>query len=247
MLSFKHFLALSETDASLLVEGGNIWKGDLATQRIKQADVAPTVKWLEQVTGLPLVDNMIGSTGKTPTSGDIDVVVDAEKVNKDDLAAKLLAWAKAKDPNALVKKGGVNVHFRTPVKGDARNGYVQTDFMFLPDLEFVKWSTTPTTVSKFKAVHRTIVMASIARSLGLRWSYMHGLSTRTSDKLLRGGKDPEYIADVLLGPAASANDLETVESILAKLQNDPKRGEKLADAKETLGKEGIDLRSMIDI
>jgi hypothetical protein len=111
MLSFKGFLALSLADVSLLIEGGNIWKGDLATQRINQADVEPTVKWLEKLTGLSLIDSMIGSTGKTPTSGDIDLVVDVKKVNKNDLATKLLAWSKANDPKALVKKSGANVHF----------------------------------------------------------------------------------------------------------------------------------------
>lgn len=236
MLSFKDFLALSETDVSFLTEGGNIWKGDLATQRINQADVASTVKWLEKVTGLPLVDNMIGSTGKTPSSGDIDLVVDAEKTNKDELEAKLLAWSKANDPRALVKKSGVSVHFRTPVKGDARNGYVQTDFMFLPDLKFVKWSTTPTARSNFKAVFRTILLASVAKALGLRWSYMHGLTVRASENPLRDGKDPEYIAKILLGPSATGKDLDSVESIMSKLQNDPQREEKIADAKETFAK-----------
>jgi len=236
MLSFKGFLALSETEADLLVEGGNIWKGDLATQRIKQADVASTVKWLEQVTGLPLVDNMIGSTGKTPSSSDIDLVIDAEKVNKDQFAAKLLAWSKTNDPKALVKKGGISVHFRTPVNGAARNGYVQTDFMFLSDLNFVKWSTTPTAKSNYKAVFRTILLASVAKALGLRWSYMHGLTMRTSDNALRGGKDPDHIAKTLLGPSAGAKDIESVESIMAKLQDDPQREEKIADAKETFAK-----------
>ena len=49
----------------ILNEGGNIFKnaeGQPATQRINQADVEPTLKWLEKITGLNHVDNMLGST-----------------------------------------------------------------------------------------------------------------------------------------------------------------------------------------
>jgi len=54
-------------------EGGNVFKdadGVVATKRINQTDVKPTIQWLEQLTGLPLMDNMLGSTGQKPTSGD---------------------------------------------------------------------------------------------------------------------------------------------------------------------------------
>ena len=49
-----------------ITEGGNVFKladGSEATQRINKADVVPTVQWLEGLTGLNLVDNMLGSTG----------------------------------------------------------------------------------------------------------------------------------------------------------------------------------------
>jgi hypothetical protein len=48
-------------------EGGNVFKdadGAITTTRINQTDVKPTVQWLEQLTGLPLMDNMLGSTGQ---------------------------------------------------------------------------------------------------------------------------------------------------------------------------------------
>ena len=58
--------------AYFLNEGGNIFK---TTSRIERKDVLPTVKQLEQITGLPLVNNMLGSTGKAADSGDIDLVL----------------------------------------------------------------------------------------------------------------------------------------------------------------------------
>ena len=50
----------------LLNEGGNIFKdetGNPVTTRINQADVDPTLQFVEKITGLPLVDNKLGSTG----------------------------------------------------------------------------------------------------------------------------------------------------------------------------------------
>jgi hypothetical protein len=76
----------------MLTEGGNVFKdadGVSRTQRINLADIGPTVAWLERVTGLPLSDNMLGSTGLKPTSGDLDLAVDSNKIAKDDLVRQL--------------------------------------------------------------------------------------------------------------------------------------------------------------
>ena len=73
-------------------EGGNVFKdadGAIATKRINQTDVKPTVQWLEQLTGLPLMDNMLGSTGLKPTSGDLDLAVDPQTISKQELESKL--------------------------------------------------------------------------------------------------------------------------------------------------------------
>ena len=80
----------------ILKEGGNVFKdpnGQIATTRINQADVSPTLAWLEKITGLDLQNNTLGTTGKAPTSGDLDVAIDQSKVTKDQLADKLNQWA----------------------------------------------------------------------------------------------------------------------------------------------------------
>ena len=54
----------------ILNEGGNVFKdpnGQIATTRINKADVAPTLDWLEKVTGLELKANTLGTTGLAPT------------------------------------------------------------------------------------------------------------------------------------------------------------------------------------
>ena len=71
----------------ILKEGGNVFKdqnGRILTQRINQTDVNPTLAWLEMLLpGLDLQNNKLGSTGLKPTSGDLDIAVDANVVSKD--------------------------------------------------------------------------------------------------------------------------------------------------------------------
>ena len=79
-----------------LFEGGNVFKladGQPATTRISRENVVPTVQWLEQLTGLNLVDNMLGSTGRKETSGDLDLGIDETKITKDVLIQQLLSVA----------------------------------------------------------------------------------------------------------------------------------------------------------
>ena len=113
-----------------LFEGGNVFKGEDGnplTQRINLADVKPTVQYLERISGLPLLDNMLGSTGKKPTSGDLDLAVDASKHTKDQLYNTLKS--KGIEVTDLAKSGD-SVHYKCPINGDPMNGYVQVDFMF---------------------------------------------------------------------------------------------------------------------
>lgn len=225
-------------ESRTLTEGGNIWKADLATIRINRADVVPTVQFLEKVTGLKLLDNMLGSTGKKDTSGDLDLAVDATTNNKATLEAKLQAWAKKKDPTALTKKSGISVHFRTPIKGDPKNGYVQTDFMFVPDLKFAKWGMEAVP-SKYKGADRQVLFASIAKSLGYKWSAQSGLLDRATNEPIPGGKDKATVAKLLLGPQAKADDITSVESILDVVMTQPDADAKLADFRDNMAKSGV--------
>jgi hypothetical protein len=225
----------------ILSEGGNIFKGDLATTRIDLADVAPTVKWLEKYTGLPLADNMLGTTGRKSSSGDLDLGVDMSSISKDELVNRLtkVAAAMKVDPRDVIKKSGISVHFRTPIAGDPNKGFVQSDFMFTDDLEWTKFALAASGTSSYKGAHRHMVMASISKAMGLKWSPTMGLQTRDTGKLL--SKDPDDIAEILLGKGKTSKDLESVETLLAALKDDPQRDEKLLDARETMAKEGIKL------
>ena len=71
----------------ILSEGGNIFKdedGNPVTQRINQADVDPTLAWVEAITGIPHKDFKLESTGIRSTSGDMDIAVNQNEVDKAD-------------------------------------------------------------------------------------------------------------------------------------------------------------------
>lgn len=230
--------------SNLLKEGGNAFKdetGTILTKRIDRADVLPTIKWLETITGLELTDNLLGTTGKNTTSGDLDVAIDANAVNKNEFAAKLESYItdQGGNPKEWVKKSGVSVHFKTPIKGDEANGFVQADFMF-GEPDWMKFSMQGAAEgSDYKGAHRHILLASIAKAKGMKWSFQNGLTNRESSELI--SKDPNEIAKKLLGQMTSAKDLATVESILNVVQRLPDYDNLVADARETLGKEGVTL------
>ena len=221
----------------ILAEGGNVFKnqdGSEATQRISRDNVVPTVQWLEQLTGLNLVDNMLGTTGKKESSGDLDLAVDANKVSKDVLIQQLLA----KGINqADIRKSGDSVHLKTPILGDPNNGYVQTDFMFgNPDWQ--RWSLRGAGEgSPYKGVHRQVLMASIAKAQGMKWSYKNGLVDRETNEII--SQNPTEIAQKLIGGTPA--DLESVETIIAKIKPRADYEQLVADAKETFARENLSL------
>jgi hypothetical protein len=221
--------------ANNLYEGGNVFKltdGQPATTRISRENVVPTVQWLEQLTGLNLVDNMLGSTGRKETSGDLDLGIDETKITKDVLIQQLLKrGVKAED----IKKSGDSVHLKTPILGDAANGYVQTDFMF-GDPEFQKFALN-TGESDYKGVHRAILLASIAKAQGMKWSYKNGLVDRETNEIIT--KNPQEIAEKLINGTTA--DLSSVESIVKKIKARPDYEELVKDAREAFERDKLTL------
>ena len=234
-----------------LSEGGNVFKGpkgEPLTQRINRQDVPATVQWIEQVTGLDFSSEVgedgiptrwLGSTGKAPSSGDLDLAVDLNEVSKEQLAGILSQFvqSQALDPREWVKKGG-EVHLKTPIAGDANRGFVQTDFMFFPNLDWGQFFYGGGTDSVYKGMNRNVLMSSIAKKLGLKVG-ANGMFSRATNQLVQGGLDPDYVASVLLGQGATRANLKNVESIYAALANDPDRDTKLADFRGYLAGEGL--------
>jgi hypothetical protein len=224
-----------------LLEGGNVFKdaeGQPLTQRINQSDVPATVAWLEQLTGIEFPrERWLGSTGKAPTSGDMDLAVDANEVSKEQLAQKLTQWIVSHKlpPAEWIKKGG-EIHLRTPIQGRPELGYVQTDFMFFPNLDWGTFYYNQGAGSAYKGMNRAVLMSSLAKHQGLKLG-ANGLFSRTSNQLVT--MDPDETAKMILGPRATRDNLSTVETIFAALAKDKDKEVKIKDFREYLTKEGL--------
>jgi len=227
----------------ILKEGGNVFKdasGRILTQRINQADVAPTLAWLDlMLPGLDLQNNTLGSTGRKPTSGDLDLAVDANQVSKEQLSTRLTQWCQSHGfkPEDYIKKSGISVHFKTPITGNPNSGYVQTDFMFLTNVPFSKFVLSAAPDSEYSGSARNVLMNSIAKSMGYKLNQNSGIADRATNKVI--SDDPDKIARLLLNKQATSKDLHSVETIVAALEGDAKRDAKLADAREHFAKIGV--------
>ena len=246
---------------TILKEGGNVFKTDKGaiTQRIATADVQGSIDFIEKITGLTFdEEDWLGTTGKKNdpdgafeknSSGDLDLNTDANKVSKEQLIAKLSAWLKSqgvpeedimnqgrKKTDGWIHNAGDQVHFRTPIKGSDKNGFVQTDFMFTNNPNFQRGAKRGGT-AQFGGKDRAILLSAIARGRGLKFSPKFGLvDPEQGDKVVADTWDK--IAPMLLGKGAKEADTHTVETMLAKLKSDPNYEELIAPWKEAMEKAG---------
>jgi len=181
----------------------------------------------------------LGSTGRAPTSGDLDLAVDTAEASKEQIAAALTQYvaSQGQDPREWVKKAG-EVHFKTPIGGDASRGFVQTDFMFFSNVDWGTFFYAGGTDSAYKGMIRNVLMSSLAKHQGLKVG-ANGMFSRTTNQLLPNGLDPDYVATVLLGRGRTREDLKNVETIYQALARDPERDAKLKDFREFLAREGL--------
>jgi hypothetical protein len=246
-------MRLHEFSIKRITEGGNIFKdpsGQSLTQRIQRSEIKPTIRWMEEITGLPLLDNTLGSVGKKENSGDLDIAVDQNAITKDELVARLTKWAAAQDgdPKDWIRKSGVSVHFKTPIQGNPKLGFVQTDFMFGDDIEQMKFGLfSAGEASKYSGADRNLLMSSLAKSLpgDLKYSWQKGLIKRSTSEPIT--KNPNEVAYRLLGKGHNRDDLDSVETIMAAVSKDSKRLaglRKLVDVlRNTEGKKASEAKS----
>lgn len=207
--------------------------GEVITKRINRQDIDPTLRSLEPFVKIPLVNNTIGSVGKKASSGDIDVLVDPHMITKDQLIKGLLDYVKArygKVEGEWIKKSGISVHFKMPILDDPRNGYAQIDFMFSQggpaETDWMKFSMySAGDASTYSGADRNLLLSSLAKSQGLKYSWQKGLIHRDTEQLI--SKDPDQIARQLLGPAYDHTALLSVETIQHALDEQPDRKDDL--------------------
>ncbi len=228
--------------------GGAIWSKE--TRRVTKIEALNTISWLETLLHIPLMGNMLGSTGIAETSGDIDLGLEFHTISKEELRNKLTDWIKVHWSAAYhdyirqwIKNNGINVCFKAPINGRLHNGFtgfVQTDFMFGEDLEWMKfvYRANIPEGSPYKGFHRHILMSSIVKSLNPKWKWNQivGLVHRHDPSDILISNQPEEIARLLLGNDAVVSDLDNVESIYKALENDPLREAKVKDFEDNIAK-----------
>lgn len=170
----------------------------------------------------------VGSAA-TPTpgkrSGDLDVIVDSNAVmsffnSKDAKEAKqqLSQYIKDKGYNTAVI--GTNVHVQMPLGSDSH----QLDIMVVDNAPSIaKFHTHDIPQgSPYKGIHKQLAISKIAKAKGMLWSAWKGLFKR--DEKGKAGEfisnNLDEIAQVLLGANRNANDLGSLESILATMPKD---------------------------
>ncbi len=204
---------------NILKEGGNIFQG---TADFDQKIIPDMMKQINGVMTKAGVKALPIGSGATPQagkmSGDLDMIADAGQLIKnlkapDVKTAKIELEKMFQQAGFETKKTGQIVHVKTNVGDSAQ----QVDIMVVDNGE---------TASKFhvhdipkgspyKGVHKQIMIADLAKEKGFKWSPYKGLVNRDTNELV--SNDLENIAKQLIGPNATASDLGSVESILAKM------------------------------
>ena len=251
---------------SVLKEGGNVFKTEpekeLIASRIGTVDVLPTVQWLNSTFGFKFTKKeFLGTTGtKTDpdgtfeknSSGDLDLNTDTRELPKEEIIAKLSAWCQKQGIPDLeimnkgkkfeagwIKDAGLQVHFRTPINGDPKNGFVQTDFMLTDNPDLQRGAKRGGTVH-YTGADRAVLLSSLARGRGYKFSPTKGIvDPNNADAVV--ADDWDEIAEILLGQGARESDTHTVEQMLAKLKSDPDYEQLIAPWAENMEKQGKDI------
>lgn len=228
--------------------GGKVFKiagGKIATKPIKKQDIEPTITWLEKAINLPLRDNLAGSAGQKDESGDLDIIIDTKHIERSQLADRLFSAVKKTGyvEDKWVKITENSVHFCCPIMGDTKNGFVQVDFMFFDQPILAKFLFRQDSDTAYSCATRNTLMNSIAKSLGYKITPNQGITDRSTGKLI--SNDPDQISKMILNPNVSADDVGSVETILACLADDSERDKKLASFFEYAEKRGIKVNNFV--
>lgn len=200
----------------------------------------------------------IGSAGwKLDPAGDIDVMIEA-----DDLVDLFDTRSNPKDPVLAAKKelekyfidkgiqakvNGRNVSIGVPYS----NGIAQVDVMVIQDVNIVApyhqhGPRGAYNDPSFKGQPIFLLMNSLGKALGLKFDAFGAKLMKRDDNSVVA-RDRDSVAKILLNPKATGDDLNSVKSIMAALENDPQRDAKLAQARDDEAKGLIELTESYNV
>lgn len=172
---------------AVIVEGGAA-TSEAGTVRIKRSDIPATIKYASELSGIPVKDlHKLGSTGKTPTSGDIDLGVDVHKYDHERVHARMMQKLGGK--GGVFNKGTKVGSYAVPIKGDPEKGLVQVDFMYTPNTDWAKFAYhSEGEGSKYKGAVRTILLMAVAAGLQEPGTDHFEFDPDSGDMIIRAGR-----------------------------------------------------------
>lgn len=218
----------------IITEGGNVIPN---AKPINKANFPTAVRNLQKV--LPKGINLypIGSAGKKEVSSDIDALIDANELMKAFPAKELKLSRKAledyfKDKGLPAARTGVSIHVGVPT--GANDDIVQVDLMAVENAKAAQPLhthdyTDPT--MKGGTLHAMWAdLANISSTDGhksLMMSPYKGLLDRDTKELVANDKDK--IAKIIIGPAASADDMGNPTKMMKALEKYPEKYKAIKD------------------
>ena len=215
--------------------GGHAFKdqsGAPTTGPIKATEVAPTVRWIASKLLVPIgvADvGVIGSAGKKPESGDIDLAIGpvpseagALKAYKENLLAGLGRILGEEN----VKLVGLSVTARIQIVG-TDDRYVQVDFMPVSNVEHASWLMAGTG-SGVKGVYRNLMISYLAKMRStlepgtkVTVQFPGGVKTVVDGKTeVPLSDDPRTILREI-GITLPPSEVTTFEALVTHLSSDP--------------------------
>jgi hypothetical protein len=201
--------------------------------RICKQDIIPTVVSLEFKTGIRMQNNLLGSTGKKTTSGDIDIGLDSSQYSQNDVLSKL----KSHLGDNNVRKIGKLITCRYPVYNKPGK-FVQVDFL-IGNLQWLKLFYHASSSTEYSGAHRNGAIRAILRKTNLKvlksdkdqvgkekhmWSPTNGLcrvkqtsysAKKSTDTEILSTVNLDIIPSVIFSDhRASVYDLDSLETII---------------------------------
>lgn len=163
-VGFHHRIqtAMADSKNNLLKESGSMQ----GTGAIHISEINPTLAALEKVLGMDLRNNALGSVGKKEFSGDIDIALNLSGEEIPAFMEKLKTIPQIMDiakSSVIMTKVQIANYDANKKTDKQRTGYVQVDFMLGNPAWLKTYYHAPHEKdSKYKGVHRTILLATIA-------------------------------------------------------------------------------------
>jgi hypothetical protein len=180
----------------IINEGGNAL-ASAGVGRIERKFIPHVIEYVSHLTGIPKNElHPLGSTGKNSESGDIDIGIDAGKYLPDQIHQRLQTRL---GPDKHYYNHGTKIHsYAVPIvqkSGDEFvhvGGTVQVDFIFVPNLDWAKFSYhsegTSGQQTSYKGAVRTILLKAVAASINEKGIDMSVYDPTTNELIIRVGR-----------------------------------------------------------